>query len=264
MQSVSIFFIFVVDHTPGLRKRTLRDNLIVDLMTNGDCSSRPTDSLSNDNRPFSINVLVECWRVEFPRLFFVLAIPKLGLFSGRSLPSPVRASLLLVRTPPGYIYISVSVKVNGERNPTEVYSDFRSSVLQILSAHRTSVPVIVSSGNHTAPVIVPSGNHTAPVQHSDDGGGGGGVERPDHGDDDDGAGRRPTDRDADPPLAGRDTDPLPAGQDAERDARRRPDAKTAGDDPQPTKYPTVVCVVGECGKNNIFARESRVNSNKKF
>jgi len=37
-------------------------------------------------------------------------------------------------------------QVNGERNPTEVYNDFRSSVLQILSAHKSAVPVVVPNG----------------------------------------------------------------------------------------------------------------------
>lgn len=41
-------------------------------------------------------------------------------------------------------------KVNGERSPTEVYSDFRSSVLQILSAHKNPAPVAVANG--TVPV----------------------------------------------------------------------------------------------------------------
>lgn len=40
-------------------------------------------------------------------------------------------------------------KVNGERSPTEVYSDFRSSVLQILSAHKGSAPAVV---------VVPNGD----------------------------------------------------------------------------------------------------------
>lgn len=37
-------------------------------------------------------------------------------------------------------------KVNGERSPTEVYNDFRSSVLQILSAHKSPAPVAVPNG----------------------------------------------------------------------------------------------------------------------
>ncbi|XP_022174569.1 adenylate kinase isoenzyme 5 [Myzus persicae] len=42
------------------------------------------------------------------------------------------------------------ISVNGERSPTEVYSDFRSSVLQILSAHKNPAPVAVANG--TVPV----------------------------------------------------------------------------------------------------------------
>jgi len=42
------------------------------------------------------------------------------------------------------------LKVNGERSPTEVYNDFRSSVLQILSAHKSPAPVAVANG--TVPV----------------------------------------------------------------------------------------------------------------
>lgn len=36
--------------------------------------------------------------------------------------------------------------MNGERNPTDVYNDFRSSVLQILSAHQGPVHVVVPNG----------------------------------------------------------------------------------------------------------------------
>jgi hypothetical protein len=36
--------------------------------------------------------------------------------------------------------------VNGERSPTEVYNDFRSSVLQILSAYKSPAPVVVANG----------------------------------------------------------------------------------------------------------------------
>lgn len=38
------------------------------------------------------------------------------------------------------------MKVNGERNPTEVYNDFRSSILQILSAHKSSIPADIPNG----------------------------------------------------------------------------------------------------------------------
>ncbi|KAE9528645.1 hypothetical protein AGLY_012220 [Aphis glycines] len=38
------------------------------------------------------------------------------------------------------------ISVNGERSPTEVYNDFRSSVLQILSAYKSPAPVIVANG----------------------------------------------------------------------------------------------------------------------
>lgn len=41
-------------------------------------------------------------------------------------------------------------KVNGERSPTEVYNDFRSSVLQILISHKSPAPVAVTNG--TVPV----------------------------------------------------------------------------------------------------------------
>ncbi|CAI6355854.1 unnamed protein product [Macrosiphum euphorbiae] len=45
------------------------------------------------------------------------------------------------------------ISVNGERSPTEVYNDFRSSVLQILSAHKSPAPVAVANG--TVPVDNP-------------------------------------------------------------------------------------------------------------
>lgn len=57
------------------------------------------------------------------------------------------------------VYSTVTVsalscpKVNGERSPSEVYSDFRSSVLQILSAHKSPAPVAVANG--TVPVDNP-------------------------------------------------------------------------------------------------------------
>ncbi|XP_060848163.1 uncharacterized protein LOC132927686 [Rhopalosiphum padi] len=38
------------------------------------------------------------------------------------------------------------ISVNGERSPTEVYNDFRSSVLQILSAYKSPAPVVVANG----------------------------------------------------------------------------------------------------------------------
>ncbi|XP_025198830.1 adenylate kinase isoenzyme 5 [Melanaphis sacchari] len=38
------------------------------------------------------------------------------------------------------------ISVNGERSPTEVYNDFRSSVLQILSSYKSPAPVIVANG----------------------------------------------------------------------------------------------------------------------
>lgn len=180
-------------------------------------------------------------------LFFVLAVSKPSLFlvsiSSHCPPSP----RLYAAGCNARFTFPVSVKVNGERNPTEVYSDFRSAVLQILSAHRTPVPAIVPNGNYTAPVQHSAGLGGGVRRPDDDDDGGGGVRRPDD-NDDGGAGPRPTDRDA---------VPLPAGRDAERDAQRRPAAKTAGEKPQPTKCPTVVCVVGEYGKNKILARESR-------
>jgi len=48
------------------------------------------------------------------------------------------------------ILVLLFPKVNGERSPTEVYNDFRSSVLQILSAHKSPAPVTVANG--TVPV----------------------------------------------------------------------------------------------------------------
>lgn len=46
-----------------------------------------------------------------------------------------------------HLIISYNIKVNGERSPTEVYNDFRSSILQILSAYKAPVPVTVPNGN---------------------------------------------------------------------------------------------------------------------
>lgn len=51
------------------------------------------------------------------------------------------------------VYALSCPKVNGERSPTEVYNDFRSSVLQILSAHKSPAPVAVANG--TVPVDNP-------------------------------------------------------------------------------------------------------------
>ncbi|XP_015373047.1 PREDICTED: adenylate kinase isoenzyme 5 [Diuraphis noxia] len=65
------------------------------------------------------------------------------------------------------------ISVNGERSPTEVYNDFRSSVLQILSAHKSPTTVAVTNG--TVPVdrsgtgqpeVVaerPTSNHTVDI-----------------------------------------------------------------------------------------------------
>ncbi|VVC25870.1 Hypothetical protein CINCED_3A019684 [Cinara cedri] len=162
---------------------------------------------------------------------------------------------------------SMLISVNGERNPTEVYNDFRSSVLQILSAHRTPVPVTVPNGN-AVPVPPLKGDDVehldgSGVEHLDDDGvehlDGDGVERPG----DDGAERRPADRDAKRQRADRDTEPRPADRDAERrpadrGAKRRagdmaavhtPVSKTGDNESRPTKYPTVVCVVGGPGSN---------------
>ncbi|XP_025405073.1 adenylate kinase isoenzyme 5 [Sipha flava] len=44
------------------------------------------------------------------------------------------------------------ISINGERSPIEVYNDFRSSVLQILSAHKNPVPIAIPNGNvHSNP-----------------------------------------------------------------------------------------------------------------
>lgn len=52
-------------------------------------------------------------------------------------------------------------KVNGERSPAEVYNDFRSSVLQILSAHKAPMPVKVPNGE-----IAHSNNDSYSTQQS--------------------------------------------------------------------------------------------------
>lgn len=60
-------------------------------------------------------------------------------------------------------------KVNGERNPAEVYNDFRSSVLQILSAHKNSTSVAIPNGMavHLNNDTVRQGQENTTHLHSD-------------------------------------------------------------------------------------------------
>lgn len=156
------------------------------------------------------------------------------------------------------------LKVNGERNPAEVYNDFRSSVLQILSAHRTPISVTVPNGN-AVPVQHLEGEG---VEHLDGDGvnksGGKGINKSGDGVvKKSGDERRSVDGDSKRQRADLDTEPLSADRDAEwrpinRDVKRLPTgiavvhapslAKTVDSNLQPLKYPTVVCVMGECGK----------------
>jgi len=110
------------------------------------------------------------------------------------------------------VYALSCPKVNGERSPTEVYNDFRSSVLQILSAHKSPAPVSVANG--TVPVDNP-GTGQPEVD----------VERP--------SSHRTIDHVPEPRVTNLVSEP------------RATDLVS-----EPKTFPRTICVVGECYREN--------------
>jgi len=148
-----------------------------------------------------------------------------------------------------YVYSNVAVralpcpKVNGERSPTEVYNDFRSSVLQILSSHKSPAPVAVANG--TVPLDNPG---TVPV---------------------DSQGTVPVGSQGAMPVDSHGTVPVDSqgavhvdsqgmGQpvvDVERPSSHRavdlvPEPRATDLVSKPETFPRTICVVGECYRYN--------------
>lgn len=139
------------------------------------------------------------------------------------------------------VYSNVAVhalscpKVNGERSPAEVYTDFRSSVLQILSAHKSPAPVAVANG--TVPVdglgTVPvDGPDTAPV---------------------DSQGTGQPEVDAERPSSHRTVDLVPESRATDLVSKTE-------------TFPRTICVVGECYwyNNTNFVGHTRNNERIAF